>query len=296
MTSREIRETFLRFFESKGHTRVASSALVPAGDPTLLFTNAGMVQFKKVFLGEEIRPYTRAASSQKCVRAGGKHNDLENVGYTARHHTFFEMLGNFSFGDYFKEGAIEMAWELLTEHYKLPADKLWATVFHEDEEAARLWEKIAGLPPARIVGMGEKDNFWAMGDTGPCGPCSEILIDQGEAMSCGPDCGIGKCECDRYLEIWNNVFMQFNRAADGVLNPLPKPSIDTGMGLERLCAVIQGVQSNFDSDLLRPVIGRLEELAGLPYGKDAAQNVAFRVIADHSRAITFLIADGVLPS
>ncbi len=211
MTSREIREMFLSFFASKGHTRVASSSLVPAGDPTLLFTNAGMVQFKKVFLGEETRPYTRAASSQKCVRAGGKHNDLENVGFTARHHTFFEMLGNFSFGDYFKEEAIEMAWELLTEHYKLPKERLWATVYHEDDEAARLWEKIAGLPRERIVGLGEKDNFWAMGDTGPCGPCSEILIDQGEAMACGPDCGIGKCDCDRYLEIWNNVFMQYNR-------------------------------------------------------------------------------------
>ena len=297
MTSREIREMFLSFFASKGHTRVASSSLVPAGDPTLLFTNAGMVQFKKVFLGEETRPYTRAASSQKCVRAGGKHNDLENVGFTARHHTFFEMLGNFSFGDYFKEGAIEMAWELLTEHYKLPQERLWATVYHEDDEAARLWERIAGLPRDRIVGLGEKDNFWAMGDTGPCGPCSEILIDQGEAMACGPDCGIGKCDCDRYLEIWNNVFMQYNRTTDGVLTPLPKPSIDTGMGLERLCAVIQGVKSNFDCDLLRPVIGRVEELAGQNYGgQNEQENVAFRVIADHSRATTFLIADGVLPS
>jgi alanyl-tRNA synthetase len=296
MTSREIRETFLRFFASKRHTRVPSSSLVPVGDPTLLFTNAGMVQFKKVFLGEDPRPYTRAASSQKCVRAGGKHNDLENVGFTARHHTFFEMLGNFSFGDYFKEAAIEMAWELLTQHYKLPADKLWATVFHEDEEAARLWEKISGLPPSRIVGMGEKDNFWAMGDTGPCGPCSEILIDQGEAMSCGPECGIGKCECDRYLEIWNLVFMQYNRTPDGVLHPLPKPSIDTGMGLERLCAVIQGVKSNFDCDLLRPVIAGVEALAGQSYGASEQQNVPFRVIADHSRATAFLIADGVLPS
>jgi alanyl-tRNA synthetase len=296
MTSREIRETFLHFFASKGHTRVTSSSLVPAGDPTLLFTNAGMVQFKKVFLGEDPRPYTRACSSQKCVRAGGKHNDLENVGFTARHHTFFEMLGNFSFGDYFKEGAIEMAWELLTQHYQLPADKLWATVFHEDEEAARLWEKIAGLPTERIIGMGEKDNFWAMGDTGPCGPCSEILIDQGESMSCGPDCGIGKCECDRYLEIWNLVFMQYNRTPDGVLNPLPKPSIDTGMGLERLCAVIQGVKSNFDCDLLRPVIAGIEDLAGQSYGASDTQNVPFRVIADHSRATAFLIADGVLPS
>jgi alanyl-tRNA synthetase len=296
MTSREIRETFLHFFASQGHTRVPSSSLVPAGDPTLLFTNAGMVQFKKVFLGEDPRPYTRAASSQKCVRAGGKHNDLENVGFTARHHTFFEMLGNFSFGDYFKEGAIEMAWELLTQHYHLLGDKLWATVFHEDEEAARLWEKITGLPPDRIIGMGEKDNFWAMGDTGPCGPCSEILIDQGESMSCGPDCGIGKCECDRYLEIWNLVFMQYNRDSDGVLHPLPKPSIDTGMGLERLCAVIQGVKSNFDCDLLRPVIAGVEALAGQSYGASEQQNVPFRVIADHSRATAFLIADGVLPS
>jgi alanyl-tRNA synthetase len=297
MTSREIRETFLRFFAAQGHTRVASSSLVPAGDPTLLFTNAGMVQFKKVFLEEETRPYTRAASSQKCVRAGGKHNDLENVGFTARHHTFFEMLGNFSFGDYFKEGAIEMAWELLTGHYRLPRERLWATVYHEDQEAARLWEKIAGLPPSRILGLGEKDNFWAMGDTGPCGPCSEILIDQGEEMACSPECGIGKCDCDRYLEIWNLVFMQFNRAPDGVLHPLPKPSIDTGMGLERLCAVIQGVKSNFDCDLLRPVVGRVEELAAKSYGgQNIQQNVAFRVIADHARAATFLIADGVLPS
>ncbi|MHB8067923.1 MAG: alanine--tRNA ligase [Desulfobaccales bacterium] len=296
MTSSEIREAFLRFFEDHGHTRVVSSSLIPHGDPTLLFANAGMNQFKKTFLGEEVRPYSRAASCQKCVRAGGKHNDLENVGFTARHHTFFEMLGNFSFGDYFKEGAIEMAWELLTQVYKLPAERLWATVYHEDEEAARLWEKISGLPPERIVGLGEKDNFWAMGDTGPCGPCSEILIDQGEAMACGPDCGIGKCECDRYLEIWNNVFMQFNRGQDGKLNPLPKPSIDTGMGLERLSAVIQGVKSNFDCDLLRPVIGRVEELAGRAYGPNPQENVAFRVIADHSRATTFLIADGVLPS
>ncbi|MDI6852839.1 MAG: alanine--tRNA ligase [Deltaproteobacteria bacterium] len=297
MNSREVRDVFLRYFEEKGHTVVPSSSLVPAGDPTLLFTNAGMVQFKRVFLGEDPRPYVRAASSQKCVRAGGKHNDLENVGYTARHHTFFEMLGNFSFGDYFKAGAIEMAWELLTERYKLPKDRLWATVFYDDDEARELWQKIAGLPPERIVGLGEKDNFWAMGDTGPCGPCSEIIIDQGEAMACGPDCGIGRCECDRYLEIWNLVFMQFNRTAKGDMEPLPKPSIDTGMGLERLCAVVQGVQSNFDTDLLRPVIGRIEDLAGESYGgPDRLKNVAFRVIADHSRATSFLIADGVLPS
>ncbi len=296
MTGKEIREKFLAYFESKGHSRVASSALVPAQDPTLLFTNAGMVQFKRVFLGEESRPYTRAATVQKCVRAGGKHNDLENVGKTARHHTFFEMLGNFSFGDYFKAGAIEMAWELLTEHYKLPADRLWATVYYDDAEAADLWHDLIHIPRERIVGLGEKDNFWAMGDTGPCGPCSEIIIDQGEERACGPNCGIGQCDCDRYLEIWNLVFMQFNRDEQGNLHPLPKPSIDTGMGLERLAAVIQGVATNFDTDLIRPIIGRTEELAGTAYGRDPALDVAFKVIADHSRAITFLIADGVLPS
>jgi alanyl-tRNA synthetase len=296
MNSREVRDTFLQYFESQGHTSVQSSSLVPHGDPTLLFTNAGMVQFKRCFLGEEQRPYNRAASSQKCVRAGGKHNDLENVGYTARHHTFFEMLGNFSFGDYFKEGAIDMAWELLTVKYGLPKDRLWATVFHEDDEARQLWQKIAGLPPERIMGMGEKDNFWAMGDTGPCGPCSEILFDQGQEMACSPDCAIGVCECDRYLEIWNLVFMQFNRTADGTMHPLPKPSIDTGMGLERLAAVLQGVQSNFDTDLLRPIIARVEDLADIAYGQDNTKNVAFRVIADHARATAFLMADGVLPS
>ncbi|MGQ9921919.1 MAG: alanine--tRNA ligase [Desulfobacca sp.] len=296
MTGKEIREKFLAYFESKGHTRVPSSGLVPAHDPSLLFTNAGMVQFKRVFLGEESRPYSRAATAQKCVRAGGKHNDLENVGKTARHHTFFEMLGNFSFGDYFKAGAIEMAWELLTEHYRLPADRLWATVYHDDTEAADLWHNLIHIPRERIVGLGEKDNFWAMGDTGPCGPCSEIIIDQGEDRACGPHCGIGTCDCDRYLEIWNLVFMQYNRDEQGKLHPLPKPSIDTGMGLERLAAVIQGVPTNFDTDLLRPIIGRTEELAGQAYGRDPALDVAFKVIADHSRAITFLIADGVLPS
>jgi alanyl-tRNA synthetase len=296
MNSRDVRNTFLSYFNSQGHTVVPSSSLVPHGDPTLLFTNAGMVQFKRAFLGEEQRPYRRAASSQKCVRAGGKHNDLENVGYTARHHTFFEMLGNFSFGDYFKEGAIQMAWELLTGKYGLPKDRLWATVYHDDDEARQLWQKIAGLPPERIVGLGEKDNFWAMGDTGPCGPCSEIIFDQGEAMACGPDCGIGVCECDRYLEIWNLVFMQFNRTADGVMSPLPKPSIDTGMGLERLAAVLQGLTSNFDTDLIRPIIARVEDLAGLAYGADDRKNVAYRVIADHARATAFLMADGVLPS
>jgi alanyl-tRNA synthetase len=296
MTGREIREKFLAYFESKGHTRVASSPLVPAQDPTLLFTNAGMVQFKRTFLGEEPRSYSRAATAQKCVRAGGKHNDLENVGKTARHHTFFEMLGNFSFGDYFKAGAIEMAWELLTEHYHLPADRLWATVYYDDAEAADLWHDLIHIPRDRIVGLGEKDNFWSMGDTGPCGPCSEIIIDQGEARACGPDCGIGRCDCDRYLEIWNLVFMQFNRDEQGNLHPLPKPSIDTGMGLERLAAVIQGVPTNFDTDLIRPIISRTEEMSGMAYGKDPALDVAFKVIADHCRAITFLITDGVLPS
>lgn len=296
MTGREIREKFLSFFESKGHTRVPSSSLVPAQDPTLLFTNAGMVQFKRVFLGEEQRPYTRATTVQKCVRAGGKHNDLENVGYTARHHTFFEMLGNFSFGDYFKAGAIEMAWELLTQHYGLDPARLWATVYVEDDEAVELWQRLVGLPADRIVRLGEKDNFWAMGDTGPCGPCSEIVYDQGEERACGPNCGIGRCDCDRYLEIWNLVFMQFNRDQQGNLTPLPKPSIDTGMGLERLTAVLQGVPSNFDTDLIRPLITTLEEMAGLAYGREPARDVAFKVIADHSRAITFLIADGVLPS
>jgi alanyl-tRNA synthetase len=294
MNSRTVRETFLSYFASKGHTVVPSSSLVPHDDPTLLFTTAGMVQFKRAFLGE-VRPYTRAASSQKCVRAGGKHNDLENVGYTARHHTFFEMLGNFSFGDYFKAGAIEFAWELLTHYYKLPPERLWVTVYYDDDEARELWRKIAGVPPERIVGLGEKDNFWAMGDTGPCGPCSEILYDQGEAVACGPECGIGTCDCDRYLEIWNLVFMQYNRQPDGSQPPLPKPSIDTGMGLERLCAVLQGVYSNFDTDLLRPVIARVEDLAGFPYGREEAKNVAFRVIADHARATAFLMADGVLP-
>jgi alanyl-tRNA synthetase len=296
MTGKEIREKFLAYFESKGHTRVPSSSLVPAQDPTLLFTNAGMVQFKRTFLGEEPRSCSRAATAQKCVRAGGKHNDLENVGKTARHHTFFEMLGNFSFGDYFKAGAIEMAWELLTQHYKLPADRLWATVYRDDAEAADLWHDLIHIPRERIVALGEKDNFWSMGDTGPCGPCSEIIFDQGSDRACGPDCGIGRCDCDRYLEIWNLVFMQFNRDEEGKLHPLPKPSIDTGMGLERLTAVIQGVPTNFDTDLIRPIIRRTEDMSGLTYGQDPALDVAFKVIADHSRAITFLITDGVLPS
>ncbi|RLD98271.1 MAG: alanine--tRNA ligase, partial [Aquificota bacterium] len=295
MTSNEVRETFLSFFEKKGHTRVPSSSLVPHDDPTLLFTNAGMVQFKDVFLGKEKRPYTRATSCQKCVRAGGKHNDLENVGYTARHHTFFEMLGNFSFGDYFKREAILFAWELLTEVYGLPKERLWVTIFQDDDEAFEIWSREVGFPEERIVRMGEKDNFWAMGDTGPCGPCSEIIIDQGEDMACGPNCDI-YCDCDRFLELWNLVFMQFSRDREGNLTPLPEPSIDTGMGLERLAAVLQGVRSNFDTDLFRPLIAFVEDLSGATYGASGNTDVSIRVIADHARATTFLISDGVLPS
>ena len=229
MTGNDIRTRFLQFFQERGHTVVPSSPLIPHNDPTLLFINAGMNQFKDVFLGREKRDYVRATSAQKCVRAGGKHNDLENVGQTARHHTFFEMLGNFSFGDYFKQDAIAHAWQFLTEEMGLSKDKLWVTVFREDDEAYDIWRNQQGIPEERLIRMGEKDNFWSMGDTGPCGPCSEILIDQGESMTCGDDCGIGKCDCDRYLELWNLVFMQFNRDADGTMNPLPKPSIDTGM-------------------------------------------------------------------
>jgi alanyl-tRNA synthetase len=296
MTGNEIRTRFLQFFQERGHTVVPSSALIPHNDPTLLFINAGMNQFKDVFLGREKRDYVRAASAQKCVRAGGKHNDLENVGQTARHHTFFEMLGNFSFGDYFKHDAIAHAWDFLTGEMGLPKDKLWVTVFREDDEAYAIWRDEIGIPEERLIRMGEKDNFWSMGDTGPCGPCSEILIDQGESMTCGDDCGIGKCDCDRYLELWNLVFMQFNRDADGTMTPLPKPSIDTGMGLERISAVMQGVQSNYDCDLLRGIIAYVEELSGKRYGDDDAHDMSMRVIADHSRATAFLIADGVLPS
>ncbi len=296
MTGNEIRRQFLKYFEKHHHQIVRSGSLVPADDPTLLFTNAGMVQFKRAFLGEENRGYDRATTSQKCVRAGGKHNDLENVGYTARHHTFFEMLGNFSFGDYFKEKAIEFAWDLLTNGYGFPADKLWASVYLDDDEAYDLWHKNIGVPEDRIVRFGEEDNFWAMGDTGPCGPCSEILIDRGEAFSCQkPDCKVG-CECDRYLEIWNLVFMQFNRDASGKMTPLPKPSIDTGMGLERVISVIQNVNTNYDTDLILPIIGKVEELSEKQVNDSRANEVAMKVIADHSRAAAFLIGDGVLPS
>lgn len=295
MTSNEIRRAFLQYFAERGHRIVSSSSLIPKDDPTLLFTNAGMVQFKKVFLGEEKREYCRATTSQKCVRAGGKHNDLEIVGKTARHHTFFEMLGNFSFGDYFKEGAIEMAWDLLIHQWGLPADKMWITIYLDDDEAFDLWRKI-GIPPQRIVRMGEKDNFWAMGETGPCGPCSEIVIDQGEEMGCGrSNCSVG-CDCDRFLELWNLVFMQFNRTQEGKLIPLTKPSIDTGMGLERISAILQGVKSNFETDLFRPLIREIESISKHLYGEDPKADISVRVIADHSRATTFLINDGVLPS
>jgi alanyl-tRNA synthetase len=292
----ELRKLFLDYFAKRGHKIVPSSSLVPKNDPTLLFTNAGMVQFKGVFLGEDVRDYKRAVTSQKCVRAGGKHNDLENVGHTARHHTFFEMLGNFSFGDYFKKEAIEFAWEFLTNEVKLPADKLWATVYKDDDEAFELWRTVVGLPAERIVRLGEKDNFWSMGDTGPCGPCSEIIIDQGPEMSCGkPGCSVG-CDCDRYLEIWNLVFMQYNRDATGKLTPLPKPSIDTGMGLERVSAVSQKVKSNFETDLFQPIIREIAALAGVPYHKDEQTDISYQVCADHLRSMTFLISDGVLPS
>jgi alanyl-tRNA synthetase len=301
MTGSEIRTRFLDYFQRRGHTVVRSSPLVPAQDPTLLFTNAGMVQFKSVFLGEERRDYVRAATAQKCVRAGGKHNDLENVGRTARHHTFFEMLGNFSFGDYFKQDAIRFCWELLTEEFGIPKDRLKATVFTDDDDAFALWKKVAGMSDDRILRLGEKDNFWAMGDTGPCGPCSEVHFHQGDHLPCaeeqaGRACLGPACDCDRWLEIWNLVFMQFNRDAGGRMTPLPKPSIDTGMGLERVAAVLQGKQSNFETDLLRPLIARVEQLCGKRYGSDEEADVSMRVIADHSRAATFLITDGVTPS
>lgn len=296
VSGNEIRQKFLDYFASKGHTIVSSSSLVPYNDPTLLFTNAGMNQFKDVFLGLEQRPYRTAATAQKCVRAGGKHNDLETVGRTARHHTFFEMLGNFSFGDYFKREAISYAWEFLTEVLGLPPEKLWTTVYLDDDEAYNLWQEIAGIPPERIVRLGEKDNFWAMGDTGPCGPCSEIIIDRGEKYRCrAPECALGVCDCDRWLELWNLVFMQFNRSEDGTLTPLPRPSIDTGMGLERITSVLQGVDSNFDTDLFRKIIQHIEKITAKTYYGDQ-RGFPFRVIADHARACTFLISDGVLPS
>lgn len=296
MQSSEIRKLFLDYFVSKGHELVKSSPLIPKDDPSLLFTNAGMVQFKRVFLGEEQRPYSRATTCQKCIRAGGKHSDLENVGFTARHHTFFEMLGNFSFGDYFKRDAILFAWELLTEYFKLPKEKLWVSIYKDDDEAAEIWEKDIGIPSERIVRLGEKDNFWQMGDTGPCGPCSEIIIDQGEDFGCGqPDCSVG-CDCDRFLELWNLVFMQYNRDEEGKLTPLPKPSIDTGMGLERITAVKQSKRTNFDTDLFEPIISEICSTLNVKYGKDRKTDISIKVIADHIRAATFLVAEGLIPS
>lgn len=296
ITGHELRARFLHYFETRGHQVVASSSLVPHNDPTLLFTNAGMNQFKDCFLGAEKREYLRATTSQKCVRAGGKHNDLENVGRTARHHTFFEMLGNFSFGDYFKKEAIAYAWEFLTKDLGLDTARLYVTVYTEDDEAADIWHQQEGVPRERIYRFGEKDNFWSMGDTGPCGPCSEIFWDNGPGTGCGSaDCAVG-CDCDRYMEIWNNVFMQFNRQPDGTLVPLPKPAVDTGMGLERITTVMQRVTSNYDTDLLRDIIGHIEKLAGKTYGQNQEQDVSMRVMADHSRATAYLIADGVLPS
>ncbi|MFK7794948.1 MAG: alanine--tRNA ligase [Gammaproteobacteria bacterium] len=289
--SAEIRSAFLDYFENKGHSKVPTSSLVPASDPTLLFTNAGMVQFKDVFLGKEKLPYSRATSSQRCVRAGGKHNDLENVGYTARHHTFFEMLGNFSFGDYFKQEAINYAWDLLINQIGLPKEKLWVTVFEEDDEAADIWSKEIGINKDRLRRIGAKDNFWAMGDTGPCGPCTEIFYDHGDHIAGGPP-GSPDEDGDRYVEIWNLVFMQYERDQAGKLNPLPKPSVDTGMGLERLCAVLQGVNSNYDTDLFQ---GLIKQVASMAKMKDLS-NPSLKVIADHIRSCSFLIADGVLPS
>ncbi len=295
MKSAEIRDKFLKYFESKGHSIVASSPLVPGNDPTLLFTNSGMVQFKDVFLGQETRPYKRATTSQRSLRAGGKHNDLENVGYTARHHTFFEMLGNFSFGDYFKKDAIHYAWELLTSVYGLPKDKLWVTVYQTDDEACDIWANDIGVPKERIVRIGDKpgggsDNFWQMADTGPCGPCSEIFYDHGDKVEGGPP-GSKDADGDRYIEIWNLVFMQFNRDDKGVLHPLPKPSVDTGMGLERIAAVLQHVHSNYEIDLFQALIKAAARETG---AKDLGSN-SLKVIADHIRACSFLIVDGVIP-
>jgi len=304
MRSREIRSSFLEYFRTNGHTVVPSSSLVPHDDPTLLFTNAGMNQFKDAFLGREKRPYRRAATSQKCMRVSGKHNDLENVGVTARHHTFFEMLGNFSFGDYFKQDAIAFGWEFLTRDLGLAKDRLKVTVFKgegavpRDDEAHGFWK--AHVPEDRILELGMKDNFWAMGDTGPCGPCSEIHYFQGDQLPCaeeseGRRCLGVECECDRWLEVWNLVFMQYDRDEAGTLQPLPAPCVDTGMGLERVCAVVQGKLSNYETDLFTPLLDAVARRASKAYGKDAADDVSMRVVADHLRAMTFLISDGVLP-
>jgi alanyl-tRNA synthetase len=293
--SNEIRKKFLEFFNENGHTIVSSSSLIPDKDPSLLFVNAGMVQFKNLFLGIEKREYVRATTCQKCVRAGGKHNDLENVGKTLRHHTFFEMLGNFSFGDYFKEDAIAYAWKLLGDIYQLDKKKMWITVYKDDDEAAKIWKSI-GIREDRIVRLGEKDNFWSMGEEGPCGPCSEILYDLGEHVGCKrPSCAVG-CDCDRFLEIWNLVFMEFDRSGDGKMTKLPRPSIDTGMGLERIASIMQGKLGNYETDLFRPIITRLEDVSHNVYGENEKTDIAMRVISDHIRGATFVINDGVLPS
>ncbi len=289
----EIRSTFIDYFVREGHEAVSSSPLVPRNDPTLMFTNAGMVQFKNVFTGMEKRPYARAVTAQKCVRAGGKHNDLDNVGYTARHHTFFEMLGNFSFGDYFKDRAIELAWNLVTREFELPKDRLLVTVYSEDDEAHALWKKIAGLPDDRIIRIPTSDNFWAMGDTGPCGPCSEIFYDHGPHIPGGPP-GSADQDGDRFIEIWNLVFMQYEQLPGGERVNLPRPSIDTGMGLERISALLQGTHDNYETDLMRAIIAEVAELTGI--SPEGPQKASHRVIADHLRASVFLTADGVLPS
>ena len=291
MKSAELRKLFLNYFQEQGHTIVPSSSLVPGNDPTLLFTNAGMVQFKDVFLGLDSRSYSRATTVQRCVRAGGKHNDLENVGYTARHHTFFEMLGNFSFGDYFKREAIRFAWSFLTQVLKLPKEKLWVTVFEKDDETAEIWLKELKIDPSRFSRCGEKDNFWAMGDVGPCGPCTEIFYDHGPLIPGGPP-GSPDADGDRYIEIWNIVFMQFERLANGELKPLTKPSVDTGMGLERLAAVMQGVHSNYDTDTFKILLTAIAELVGKP----DLTHASLRVIADHIRSSAFLITDGIIPA
>ncbi len=292
-SSNDIRATFLDYFAANGHERVRSSSLVPSNDPTLLFTNAGMVQFKNVFTGQERRPYVRAASAQKCVRAGGKHNDLDNVGYTARHHTFFEMLGNFSFGDYFKPDAIELAWNLITRDFALPKTKLLVTVFSEDEDAAALWRNIAGLPDDRIIRIPTADNFWRMGDTGPCGPCSEIFYDHGDHIPGGPP-GSPDEDGDRFIEIWNLVFMQYEEGPPGTRTPLPRPSIDTGMGLERFAAILQGKHNNYEIDTFAALIHASAEATGVP--PDGPFQASHRVVADHLRSASFLMADGVTPS
>ena len=296
MTGAQLRSAFLDYFGKNGHKILPSASLVPGNDPTLLFTNSGMVQFKEYFLGMSTADWKRATTAQRCLRVSGKHNDLENVGYTARHHTLFEMLGNFSFGDYFKKEAIFFGWDFLTREVGIDGTRMTVSVFREDDEAYDLWHKTMGVPASRIVRFDEKDNFWSMGATGPCGPCSEILYDQGEGVGCGrPGCAVG-CDCDRFLEIWNLVFMQFNQDESGTRTPLPKPSIDTGMGLERLAGVVQGVTSNYDTDLFRPIVDGISRQCGVPVGKSPALDAAMRVVADHARATAFLIADGIVPS